>query len=210
MSTENMGVQTRAMAQRSEGEPQEPSNQEANPTVELHRTKDDSIKEFVRRNGTIALDWYVPDFSNNRVGDLIEQRLPLETTEDKILFSCPPLSEFFKTSNFELDLKTGRVHTYLNPPENIGVSCQKDPFDLELLRSMLQDEQDVSIAQEETLERIPNIKKLAGPADLMSLEETEHKIHQFCQLWQLYAEISVELKRKSELSQENAVAVCRV
>ena len=210
MSTENTGAQTRAMAQRSKGEPQEPPNQEANPTVELHRTKDDSIKEFVRRNGTIALDWYVPDFSNTRVGNLIEQRLPLETTEGKILFSCPPLSEFFKTSNFKLDLKTGRVHTYLNPPENIGVSCQKDPFDIELLRSMLQDKQDVSIAQEEMLERISNIKKLAGPADTMSLEETEHKIYQFCQLWQLYADISVELKRKSELSQESTVAACRV
>ena len=89
MSTENTGVQTRAMAQRLEGEPQEPSNQDANPTVELHKTKDDSIKEFVRRNGTITLDWYVPDFSNTRVGDLIEQRLPLETTEGRILFSCP-------------------------------------------------------------------------------------------------------------------------
>ena len=150
MSTENTGIQTRAMAQRSEDEPQEPPNQEAIATVELHRTKDDSIKEFVRRNGTIALDWYVPDFSNTRVGDLIEQRLPLETTEGRILFSCPPLSEFFKTSNFELDLKIGRVHTYLDPPENIGVSCQKDLFDLELLRSMLQDKQDISIAQEET------------------------------------------------------------
>ena len=75
---------------------------------------------------------------------------------------------------------------------------------------MLQDEQDVSIAQEETLERIPNIKKLSGPADTMSLEETEHKIHQFCQLWQLYADISMELKRKSELSQDSAVAACRV
>ena len=82
--------------------------------------------------------------------------------------------------------------------------------DLELLRSMLQDKQDVSMAQEETLERIPNIKKLAGPADTMSLEETEHKIYQFCQLWQLYADISMELRRKSELSQESAVAACRV
>ena len=61
------------------------------------------------------------------------------------------------------------------PPENIGVSCQKDPFDLELLRNMLLDEQDISIVQEEALERIPNIKNLAGPADTMSLEETEHK-----------------------------------
>ena len=75
---------------------------------------------------------------------------------------------------------------------------------------MLLDEQDISIAQEEALERIPNIKKLAGPADTMSLEETEHKICQFCQLWQLYADISVELKKKSELSQDSAVAACRV
>ena len=176
MSTDNTGVQTRAMAQRSNSELQETQNQDMNPTVELHKTKDDFIKEFVRKNGTITLDWYVPDFSNTRVGDLIEQRLPLETTEGRILFSCPTLSEFLKTSNFELDLKTGQVFTYLMPPENIGVPCQKDPFDIELLRNMLQDEQDISKAQEETLERIPNIKKLAGPADTMSLEETEHKI----------------------------------
>ena len=135
---------------------------------------------------------------------------PLETTKGRILFSCPALSEFFKTSNFELDLKTGKVYTYLNPPENIGVSCQKDPFDIEFLRSLLQNELDTSMAQEETLERIPNIKKLAGPADTMSLEEAEHKIYQFCQLWKMYADYSVELKRKSELSQESAVAACRV
>ena len=210
MSVENTGVQTRAMAQRVENEPQEPPNQDTNPTVELHKTKDESIKEFMRRNGTISLDWYVPDFSNTRVSDLIEQRLPLETTEGRILFSCPVLSEFFKTSNFKLDLKTGRVYMYLDPLENIGVSCQKDPFDLELLCSMLQDEQDASMAHEESLERIPNIKKLAGPADTMSLEEAEHKIYQFCQLWKMYVDNSVELRRKSELSQESAVAACRV
>ena len=126
------------------------------------------------------------------------------------MFSCPTLSEFFRTSNFELDLKTGQVFTYLSPPENIGISCQKDPFDLEFLRNMLREEQDISMAQEETLERIPNIKKLAGPADMMSLEETEQKICQFCHLWHLYADISVELKKKSELSQDSTVAACRV
>ena len=34
MSTDNTGVQTRAMAQRSDGEPQETQNQDMNPTVE--------------------------------------------------------------------------------------------------------------------------------------------------------------------------------
>ena len=44
----------------------------------------------------------------------------------------------------------------------------------------------------------------------MDREEAEYKIYQYCQLWTLYAEISVELKRKSELSQESAVTACEV
>ena len=149
-------------------------------------------------------------YSNSRVGDLIEQRLPIETADGRIVFSCPTLSEFFRTSNFELDLKTGQVFTYLSPPKNIGIACQKDPFDPDFLRNMLWEEQDINMAQEESLERIPNIKKLAGPADTMSLEETEQKICHFCHLWQLYADTSVELKKKSELSQDSTVAACRV
>ena len=62
----------------------------------------------------------------------------------------------------------------------------------------------------EKLERIPRVKKLAGPADIMDQEETEYKIRQYCQLWTMYADNSVELKRKSELSQESAVAACKV
>ena len=210
MPTDNEGVQTRGMAQCTDSEPQETQNQNVNPTVELYKSKDESIKDFVRKHGTIAIDYYVPNFSNSRVGDLIEQRLPIETADGRIVFSCPTLSEFFRTSNFELNLKTGQVFTYLSPPKNIGIACQKDPFDPDFLCNMLREEQDINMAQEESLERIPNIKKLAGPADTMSLEETEQKICQFCHLWQLYADTSVELKKKSELSQDSAVAACRV
>ena len=216
MSTDNnTGIETRAMAQHIENEAdieqlQGPPNPDMNPTVELHKTKEEAIKEFVQKNGTIALDWYVPDFCNTRVGDIIEQRVQLETTEGRILFSCPTLSEFFKTSNFELDLKTGRVYTYLDPSEDIGVSCQKEEFDPEFLKSLLQGKHDASTVHEEKLERIPRVKKIAGPADVMDRGEAEYKICQFCQLWILYAENSVELKRKSELSQESAVAACKV
>ena len=147
---------------------------------------------------------------NTRVGDLIKERLPLETPEGRILFSCPPLSEFFKTSNFELDLKTGKVYTYLNLPEDIGIPCQKEQFDLEFLADALRGKHDTSTIQEEKLERIPRIKKIAGPADVMDREEAEYKIHQYCHLWTLYTENSVELKRKSELSEESAVAACKV
>ena len=53
MSTENnIGVQTRAMAQRVDNEAnpeqvQKATDQATAPTVELHRTKEDTIKEFV-------------------------------------------------------------------------------------------------------------------------------------------------------------------
>ena len=109
------------MAQRVDNEEnpeqvQKAMDQATTPTVELHRTKEDTIKEFVRQHGTISLDWYVPDLCNTRVGDLIEKRLQLGTTEGRILFSSPALSEFFKTSNFELNLQTGEVLTYLDPP----------------------------------------------------------------------------------------------
>ena len=146
MSTENnIGVQTRAMAQRVDNEAnpeqvQKATDQATTPTIELHKTKEDTIKEFVRQHGTINLYWYVPGLCNTRVGDLIEKRLQLGTTEGRILFSSPALNKFFKTSNFELNLQTGEVLTYLDPPENIGITCQKEPFDIESLRDTLQGE----------------------------------------------------------------------
>ena len=99
MPTENnTGIQTRAMAEaqciENRANPEQVQgapNPAMNPTVDLHKTKEKAIKEFVRQQGTIALDWYVPDFCNIRVGDLIEERLPIQTTEGRILFSCPPI-----------------------------------------------------------------------------------------------------------------------
>ena len=69
---------------------------------------------------------------------------------------------------------------------------------------------DTSTIWEEKLEKIPLVKKIAAPADIMDLEEVEHKIHKYCHLWKLYAEISVELKRKSTLSQESMVTACKL
>ena len=87
--------QTRAMAQRVDNETN-PEQQRAmdpamNPTVELHRTKEDAIEEFVRQHGTINLDWYVPDLCNTRVGDLIKKRLQLETMEGKNTIQQPSI-----------------------------------------------------------------------------------------------------------------------
>ena len=53
MSTENnIGVQTRAMAQQVDNEAnpeqgQKRTDQATTPTIKLHRTKEDTIKEFI-------------------------------------------------------------------------------------------------------------------------------------------------------------------
>ena len=44
----------------------------------------------------------------------------------------------------------------------------------------------------------------------MDLEEVENKYRQYMQLWILYADISIELRKKSGLSKESAVNACRV
>ena len=73
MSTENnTGNQTRAMAQQVDNEAnpeqlQRAADQAMNPTVELHRIKEEAIKEFVRQHGTITLNWYIPDICNIKV-----------------------------------------------------------------------------------------------------------------------------------------------
>ena len=147
---------------------------------------------------------------HTRVGDLIKKRLQLKTMEGRMLFHSPALSEFFKTSNFELNLQTGGVFTYLDPPEDIGIKCQKEPFNLEFLRNTLRGKQDTNTMQEERLKRIPSVKKLVGPAGVMPRKEAEYKVHQYCHLWTMYADSSVDLKKKSELSQDSAVAACNM
>ena len=104
------------------------------PTVELTRTDADNIEEYIRGYSDIGLDWYVPNLSNTCMRDLIKDRLPISTGTGKILFNCPQLREFFTTSTFKVDLTTGQVYTYLLPPEDIGVPCQQEEFDVNLLR----------------------------------------------------------------------------
>ena len=87
------------------------------------------------------------------------------------------------------------MYTFLTQPEDIGIPCEQEEFDIELLAEKLQKDLETNELCMEELERILLIKKIAAPADIMDLEEVEQKIRQYCQLWILYAGISVELKK---------------
>ena len=45
---------------------------------------------------------------------------------------------------------------------------------------------------------------------MMPSEEAEYKVRQYCHLWTMFSDSSVELKKKSELSQESAVAAYKM
>ena len=99
------------------------------------------------------------------------------------------------------------MYTFLTPPEYIGIPCQQEEFDLNLLAEKLEKGQDSDKHQLQHLERNPLIRKIAAPADVMDIVEI---IHQYCRLWTLYAKTSIELKRTSKLPQEDTVTACKM
>ena len=81
----------------------------------------------------------------------------------------------------------------------IGIPCQEEEFGLNLLAETLEKGHDSDEHQMQDLEQIPLIREIAAPADIMDLEEIEHQICQYCRLWSLYADTSIQLKRTSKL-----------
>ena len=188
----------------------DPRNPALNPVVELTSIETDNMMEYVRTSNNINLDWYVPDLMNTRIRDMIKNRLPTHTGRNYITVTCPMLKDFFGTSTFEIDLKSGRVSTFQTPPEDIRIPCQQEEFDLDLLRRHLQDDSDVLEHGMEELRRIPSIKRTVPAADIMNLTEIEEKVYQFCTLWELYVDASYELVRKSKLSPAEAAQACKI
>ena len=171
MATEDaLGVQTRAMTEaqhtgneaqqiidknQEEGQRTTPDTGETaqdpamNPIVEIHKNEDVIFEEYVQHQARSGLDWYVPYFKNTQVRTLIKERVKCVMQKGSILFTCPPLNEFFPTSTFELNLATGHIYTFLTPLEDIGVPCQQEEFDLDLLvRKLQKDLEDSEMSEE--------------------------------------------------------------
>ena len=180
-------------------------NAALNPTVVLTRTDTDNLEEYVRKHSDIGLDWYVPNLCNTHV----RETNSYQCWRNKDTLQLSPVKRF-TTPCFELNLTTGQVYTYLMPAEDIGVPCQQEEFNLDLLRERLQNHTEPMDHGTQDLKRIPLIRKTAPVADIMDMMEIEEKLGQYCQLWELYADASCELARKSRLSPEEAARACKV
>ena len=108
---------------------------------------------------------------NTPIKEIIKQRLPIATNEGRILFNCPALEKHFDTASFDLDLMTGHTYTSSTPPVYIGVPCQREGFDLELLVEKLNNDHDPDEPLLQELEPVPLIRKITAPAEVMDLNE---------------------------------------
>ena len=62
----------------------------------------------------------------------------------------------------------------------------------------------------EELKKILLVRKTAAAADNMGLQEIEEKVDQYCKLWELFADASYELARKSKSSPTEATKACKI
>ena len=123
--------------------------------MQLTRVDTEKLEEFIRNHSDVALDWYVPNFVNTRVKDLIRNRVQINPGENMVVFNSAELSEFFTISCYQLDLQTGRVYTYFLPAEDIRVQCEQHEFYLVLLREHFQKHIDQTETPTDKLKRIP-------------------------------------------------------
>ena len=235
MADNQLGVKTRAMMEKegvktreqehqqiqmnlgsnTDQQPQpQPHHQDTqDPTqlrVELTRVDQENMEEYVRKYSNIGFIWYVPDLLNTCIIDMIRNKICINCRENKIMFNSTKQGDYFRISSFELDLKTGQVHTYSTPTEDIGVPCQAEEFDIETLCEHFLGQPDDSDIQTDELTRVPLIRKIAPMAEFMDLEEIEEKIQQYCQLLDLYTKASCKLAKRSKISQEEAADGCKV
>ena len=161
MADNQLGVKTRAMTEKEGANPTRPEHQQAptgpssqqhlqpqrqlqqhntdsqgaipNPRVELTRINEENLEQYIRDHSKISLDWYVPNLLNTLFIDMIRNKIPNKSGENKIMFNSTELSKFFTISRFKLDLKTGLVHTYSTPTQDIGVACQQEEFNEDAL-----------------------------------------------------------------------------
>ena len=84
-----------AEAQRTENganqeQVQDALNPAMNPTVELIGPKEEPSRSLSDNKAPSPLIGMYQTLATLRVGDLIRERLPIETTEGRTLLNCPP------------------------------------------------------------------------------------------------------------------------
>ena len=111
-----------------------------------------------------------------------------------------------------MDLKTGKLYTFSQPPEDIGFTCQVEIFDNDLLQSQLRARTTTMMLRDgkKELEMVLDVRKTSPVADTMDIAEIKRMLGQYGQLCKLYADASCKLARRCRILPFELIKACHV
>ena len=119
------------------------------PKVRIERLTDEEIRgagsgtDMDSGASSVETDWVIPDLRNTRLSDANPIPLDQQVTADKqgrgkiVLVRCHNLKPYFKVLCFQINVQTGQMYTHTQPATDVGINCQMEEFDLDILKARL-------------------------------------------------------------------------
>ena len=119
------------------------------PKVRIERLTDEEIRgagsgtDMDSGAFSMETDWVIPDLRNTRLSDANPIPLDQQVTADKqgrckiVLVRCHNLKPYFKVLFFQINVQTGQMYTHTQPATDVGINCQMEEFDLDILKARL-------------------------------------------------------------------------
>ena len=127
---------------------------------------------------SVETDWVIPDLKNTRMSDAnptpLDQQVNVnQQDKGKIVpVRCHSLKPYFKILCFQINMQMGQMYTNTQPAMEVGITCQMEEFNLDILKARLDAmAPPIECQQDEgTLPRIPLVQ-IKGPINKVLTEE---------------------------------------
>ena len=169
--------------------------------VRIERLTDEEIRGAGSGTDTdsgassMETDWVIPDLKNTRLSDANPTPLDQQVNanqQDKgkiVLVRCHSLKPYFKMLCLQINMQTGQMYTHIQPAMEVGITCQMEKFNLDILKARLDAmEPPIECQQDEgTMPRIPLVQMTGPINEVLTEEEAWDILDRYKELCKLYA-----------------------
>ena len=192
------------------------------PKVRIKRLTDEKIRGTGSGTDTdsgassMETDWVIPDLRNIRLSDANPIPLDQQVTANQqgrgktVLVRCHSLKPYFKVTCFQINVQTGQMYMHTQPAMDVGINCQMEEFDLDILKARLDAMAPPPESQqnEGTLPRIPLVQRTGPINEIMTEQEAWDILNRYKELCKLYATAYHELAICTRYSTVERVKAC--
>ena len=106
-----------------------------------------------------------------------------------VLVRCHSLKPYLKVTFFQINVQTGQMYTQTQPVTDVGINCQMEEFDLDILKAGLDAMAPPIESQwdEGSLARIPLVQRTGPINEIMTEQEAWDILNRYKELRKLYA-----------------------